>query len=88
LLVAPAGAVILWNDPDIGQYALEYFQMTGIQCEPDIPAQLPPYPLSFQMRHHLFPATHEAITNILESRPGQGTSIRFVISLKDPAKDV
>ena len=50
----------------IGQYyAQEYFQMTGIQCELDIPTQLPPYPLSSQMRHHLFLATHEAFTNIL-----------------------
>jgi len=135
-------------------YALEYFQMTGIQCELDIPAQLPPHPLSSQMRHHLSLATHEAITNILkhssatrakismvsgkgvfeinvsddgkgfnafaieskpelpttasgdglsnmrrrladigghcriESRPGQGTNIRFVISLNYSAKDV
>ena len=50
----------------IGQYAEEYFQMTGIQCELDIPTQLPPYPLSSQMRHHLFLATHEALTNILK----------------------
>ena len=50
----------------IGQYAQEYFQMTGIQCELDIPAQLPPHPLSSQMRHHLFLATHEALTNILK----------------------
>jgi signal transduction histidine kinase len=50
----------------IGQYAQDYFQMTGIACELDIPTQLPPYPLSSQMRHHLFLATHEAITNILK----------------------
>jgi signal transduction histidine kinase len=50
----------------IGQYAEEYFQMTGIQCELDIPAQLPAYPLSSQVRHHLFLATHEALTNILK----------------------
>lgn len=50
----------------IGQYAQEYFQLTGIECELDIPAQLPPHPLSSQMRHHLFLATHEALTNILK----------------------
>ena len=138
----------------IGQYAQEYFQMTGIQCELDIPTQLPPHPLSSQMRHHLFLATHEALTNILkhsgatrarismvfgnaafeinisddgkgfnssaieskpespatasgdglsnmcqrladigghcsiESAPGKGTNIRFVISLNPLAKDV
>jgi signal transduction histidine kinase len=138
----------------IGQYAEEYFQMTGIQCELDIPSQLPAYPLSSQMRHHLFLATHEALTNILkhsgaacakismasgdatfeinisddgkgfispatmvpsdppatpsgdglsnmcqrladmggrcsiESAPGRGTTIRFVIALNHSAKDV
>jgi ligand-binding sensor domain-containing protein/signal transduction histidine kinase len=50
----------------IGQYAEEYFQLTGIECELDIPTQLPPYPLSSQMRHHVFLATHEALTNILK----------------------
>jgi ligand-binding sensor domain-containing protein/signal transduction histidine kinase len=50
----------------IGQYAEEYFQMTGIQCELDIPTQLPPHPLSSQIRHHLFLAAHEAMTNILK----------------------
>ncbi|HXI69597.1 MAG TPA: two-component regulator propeller domain-containing protein [Verrucomicrobiae bacterium] len=50
----------------IGQYAQEYFQLTGIECELDIPAQLPAHPLSSQMRHHLFLATHEALTNILK----------------------
>jgi len=50
----------------IGLYAQEYFQMTGIQCELDIPTQLPAHPLSSQMRHHLFLATHEALTNILK----------------------
>src|SRR5258708_20135275 len=50
----------------MGQYAQEYFQMTGIQWELDIPTQLPPHPLSSQTRHHLFLATHEALTNILK----------------------
>jgi ligand-binding sensor domain-containing protein/signal transduction histidine kinase len=50
----------------IGQYAQDYFQMTGIECELDIPTQVPSHPLSSQMRHHLFLATHEALTNILK----------------------
>jgi signal transduction histidine kinase len=50
----------------IGQYAQDYFQVTGIQCELDIPAQLPSYPLSSQIRHQLFLAVHEALTNILK----------------------
>lgn len=50
----------------IGQYAQDYFQETGIQCELDIPAQFPFYPLSSQLRHHLFHAVHEALTNALK----------------------
>jgi ligand-binding sensor domain-containing protein/signal transduction histidine kinase len=138
----------------IGQYAQDYFHMTGIECELDIPTQLPMHPFSSQTRHHLFLATHEALTNILkhssatrakismtsgpaafeinisdngrgfdaaairskpelstavpgdglinmrrrladiggdcriESTPGRGTSIKFVIPLNYPAKNV
>ncbi|HTA31567.1 MAG TPA: two-component regulator propeller domain-containing protein, partial [Candidatus Cybelea sp.] len=50
----------------IGQYAQEYFQETGIECELDIPARFPHYPLSSQLRHHLFQAVHEALTNTLK----------------------
>jgi signal transduction histidine kinase len=62
----------------IGQYAQEYFQMTGIQCELDIPTQLPPHPLSSQMRHHLFLATHEALTNILKHSGATRAAISMV----------
>jgi len=62
----------------IGQYAQEYFQMTGIGCELDIPTQLPPHPLSSQMRHHLFLATHEALTNILKHSRATHAKISMV----------
>ena len=50
----------------IGHYAREYFQETGIECELNIPAQVPAYPLSSQLRHHLLLAVHEAFTNVLK----------------------
>jgi len=50
----------------IAQYAQDYFQMTGIECELSVPARLPAHPISSQMRHHLFLAAHEALTNILK----------------------
>jgi ligand-binding sensor domain-containing protein/signal transduction histidine kinase len=77
----------------IGQYALEYFQLTGIQCELDIPAQLPAHPLSSQMRHHLFLATHEALTNILKHSGATHAKVsmvfnqdRFEINIADDGK--
>jgi ligand-binding sensor domain-containing protein/signal transduction histidine kinase len=50
----------------IGHDAQEYFQDTGLECELNIPAELPPYPLSSQLRHHLLLAVHEAFTNVLK----------------------
>ena len=50
----------------IGQYAQDYFQLTGVECELDIPAAVPDYPISAQARHHLFLAVHEAFTNTLK----------------------
>jgi signal transduction histidine kinase len=50
----------------LAQYAQEYFQMTGVECELSVPAQLPPEPLSSQLRHHLFLAVREALANILK----------------------
>jgi ligand-binding sensor domain-containing protein/signal transduction histidine kinase len=77
----------------IGQYAQEYFQMTGIRCELDMPAQFPSYPLSSQMRHHLFLAAHEALTNILKHSGATQAKVgmvindtRFTINLSDNGK--
>ena len=69
-----------WNmlPPTSDSMPQEYFQMTGIQCELDIPAQLPAYPLSSQMRHHLFLATHEALTNILKHSNATHAKISMV----------
>jgi signal transduction histidine kinase len=64
----------------LGQYAREYFRRTGIECELEIPAQVPVQPLSSQSRHHLFLAVHEALTNILKhsgaTRARMGVSCR------------
>jgi ligand-binding sensor domain-containing protein/signal transduction histidine kinase len=50
----------------VAQYAREYFRRTGIACELEVPASLPPHPLSSQSRHHLFMAVREALANILK----------------------
>jgi ligand-binding sensor domain-containing protein/signal transduction histidine kinase len=63
----------------ICQYAQDYFQMTGIDCELAIPAQLPPHPLSSQQRHHLFLATHEAFTNILKHSGARHARVAIVL---------
>jgi signal transduction histidine kinase len=62
----------------IGQYVQDYFQETGIHCELDIPAQFPFHPLSSQLRHHLFHAVHEALTNTLK----HSRATRLKVSIK------
>jgi len=58
----------------IGLYAQEYFQRTGIECELNMPSEVPAHPLSSQDRHHLFLAVREAFTNTLKhSRATQST---------------
>ena len=50
----------------LAQFAQDYFSMTGVECDLVVPAQMPPHPLSSQVRHHLFLAVREALANILK----------------------
>jgi ligand-binding sensor domain-containing protein/signal transduction histidine kinase len=67
----------------IGHYAREYFQETGLECELDMPAQSPAYPLSSQLRHHLLLAMHEAFTNVLKH--SAATRARISVVCEDKA---
>ena len=70
----------------IGHYAQEYFQETGIECEMNIPAQLPSYPLSSQLRHHLLLAVREAFTNVLKH--SQATRVKVSIIYERSAVEI
>jgi len=50
----------------LAQFAQDYFLMTGVECELIVPPQMPHYPVSSQVRHHLFLAVREALANILK----------------------
>jgi ligand-binding sensor domain-containing protein/signal transduction histidine kinase len=64
----------------IGQYVEEYFQMTGIKCEVDLPARLPRHSLSSQTRHHLFLAVREAFTNMLKHSAASRSKVSMTCS--------
>jgi len=70
----------------LGYYAREYFQDTGTECELDIPMQLPSYPLSSQVRHHLLMAVHEGFTNVLKH--SGATRCRIVIRCNASALEI
>ena len=65
----------------IGHYAQEYFQETGIECEVHIPAQLPSYPLSSQLRHHLLLAVREAFANVLKHSKATQVKVSIIYNL-------
>jgi signal transduction histidine kinase/ligand-binding sensor domain-containing protein len=50
----------------LGQYVTEYLQNTALQCELHIPRSLPHQPLSAEVRHNLFLAFEEALSNALK----------------------
>ncbi|MBW8865373.1 MAG: histidine kinase [Verrucomicrobia bacterium] len=50
----------------LAQFARDYFSMTGLECELIVPAQMPAYPVSSQVRHHLFLAVRESLANTLK----------------------
>jgi ligand-binding sensor domain-containing protein/signal transduction histidine kinase len=70
----------------IGQYAQDYFQLTGIECEVDMPVELPVCSVPSQARHHLFLAVHEAFTNILKH--SGATQAKVSISCSDAAFNI
>ena len=70
----------------IGHYTREYFQETGLECELDMPAQSPAYPLSSQSRHHLLLAMHEAFTNVLKH--SSATRARVSVVCEDSTLEI
>lgn len=50
----------------LGQYANEYFQNTDIICSIYLPGSLPSLPMASEVRHNIFLAFEESLTNILK----------------------
>ncbi len=50
----------------LGQHALDFLASAGIACEAEIPGKLPAIPLAAHMRHHLFLAVKESLTNVVK----------------------
>jgi len=65
------------------QYAQEYFQNTGVRCRLDLPAQLPDYAISTEVRHNIFLAIKEALNNVLKH--ACATEVRLSLAVADSA---
>jgi signal transduction histidine kinase len=50
----------------LGKYAQDFLAAAHIKCRLDVPMQLPPWPLTAEIRHNLFLAFKEALNNAVK----------------------
>jgi len=66
----------------IAQYADDYFEITPIRCRLDLPSNLPPLPLSAEMRHSLFLVVKESLNNI--AKHSEASEVRITLTYEHP----
>jgi ligand-binding sensor domain-containing protein/two-component sensor histidine kinase len=64
----------------ICRHAEEFFELTPVELELEIPAEFPAQRLSAEMRHNLFCAVKEALNNVLKHAAASKVRITFVVS--------
>jgi signal transduction histidine kinase/ligand-binding sensor domain-containing protein len=50
----------------LGNFAQDYLVSIGLRCRLDMPLQLPPWPITAELRHNVFLAFKEALHNIVK----------------------
>ncbi|MEO6567981.1 MAG: ATP-binding protein, partial [Opitutaceae bacterium] len=74
----------------IGDFAQKFLALAGIRCRLDIPPELPPIPVTSQVRHHLFLCCKEALNNVVKHAQADEVVLsihssdqQFVITIRD-----
>jgi signal transduction histidine kinase len=60
-----------------GQYASEFFSMTGVECQVILPRDLPEWPLTSQPRHELLRVIQESLSNALKHANATHVVLKF-----------
>ena len=63
-----------------GKFVQEYVTQAGLRCRLDLPAQLPSWVLSAELRHNLFLAIKEALNNAVKH--AQAAEISFSLKMQ------
>lgn len=50
----------------LGQHAVDFLTAAGVECEIEMPPELPSHPLAAHVRHHLFLAVKESLNNVVK----------------------
>ena len=64
----------------LGRFAQNFLSTAGIRCRLDVPLQLPPWPLTSEIRHNTFLAFKEALNNVVKH--AQASEVRISLELK------
>jgi signal transduction histidine kinase len=77
------------------KYAQEYLALAGLRYRLDVPAQLPPTPISPELRHNVFLATKEAVNNVVKHSHATAAWLRlhlepdrFTLEIEDNGRGV
>lgn len=62
-------------------YTEDFLSLTGIACDLDVPFNLPPTPVSAELRHNLFMATKEALNNAVKH--GRPARVRLTLEASE-----
>jgi signal transduction histidine kinase len=63
----------------LGKFAQDYLRAANIRCRLRVPMQLPPWPLTAEVRHNLFLAVKEALHNVVKHSGASEVSINLTI---------
>ncbi len=58
------------------KYTQDYAGVAGLRCRLDVPPDLPAVPLSPELRHHVFLAAKEAVTNVVRHARAESLCLR------------
>jgi signal transduction histidine kinase len=75
------------------KYAQEYLAIAGLRYRLEVPPQLPPLPISPELRHNVFLAAKEAVNNVVKHSQASSAWIRlqlhsdrFVLEIEDDGR--
>jgi signal transduction histidine kinase/ligand-binding sensor domain-containing protein len=77
------------------KYAQEYLALAGLRYRLEVPAQLPPLPISPELRHNVFLAAKEAVNNVVKHSRATAAWLRlhlepneFTLEIEDNGRGV
>jgi len=72
----------------VSKYAQEYLSVAGLRCRLEVPAELPGFLLPPEVRHNMFLAFKEAITNVVRHAAASAVWVRLRLEPPDVVLEI